>query len=78
MSTADLALLRGILADVSGRPADRITSKTSLSKLGLDSLDRVVLAVRFEETFGVCLPDEALAGLRLVADLEARAEVEVA
>ena len=69
MSAGHLTRLIRIVAAVSGRPADQITAGTSLTELGLDSLDRVVLAARVEQDFAVVLPDDVLAGVFRVGDL---------
>ncbi len=64
-----------LLARVSGRPADQIEPESDLSlDLGLDSLARVELAVLLEEELGRSLPDEVVAALRTVAELEAALE----
>ena len=67
--SGQLTQLIQIVAAVSGRPADRITAGTSLTVLGLDSLDRVVLATRVEQDFAVVLPDDVLAQVVCVGDL---------
>jgi acyl carrier protein len=69
MSAGQLTRLIQVIAAVSGRPADQITAGTSLTELGLDSLDRVVLAARVEQDFAVALPDDVLAGVFRVGDL---------
>jgi acyl carrier protein len=69
MSAGQLTRLIQVIAAVSGRPADQITAGTSLTELGLDSLDRVVLASRVEQDFAVVLPDDVLAGVFRVGDL---------
>jgi UDP-2-acetamido-3-amino-2,3-dideoxy-glucuronate N-acetyltransferase len=62
-----------ILAAVSGRPAEHITANTPLAELGLDSLDRVVLATHIEQSYAVTLPDAVLARATRVGDLLAAA-----
>jgi len=69
MSAGHLSRLIRIVAAVSGRPADQITAGTWLTELGLDSLDRVVLATRVEQDFAVALPDDVLARTGRVGDL---------
>ena len=69
MSAGQLTRLIRTVAAVSGQSADRITAGTSLTELGLDSLDRVVLAARVEQDFAALLPDDVLAGVFRVGDL---------
>jgi len=78
MTTARLTRLIQILAEVSGRPADHITTDTALAELGLDSLDRVVLATHIEQQYATVLPDPVLARATKVGDLLAAVPVDVA
>ncbi|MGI8313358.1 acyl carrier protein [Saccharopolyspora hattusasensis] len=48
---------------------DGITEATPLAELGLDSLDRLALAIRIEQTIGVVLTGPVLPGLRSIADV---------
>jgi acyl carrier protein len=63
-----------ILAQISGRPAAIIAPNDRLSELGLDSLDRLTLAVLVEQRCGRPLTDNALIGLVTVADLHRQLE----
>ncbi|MBM0256501.1 acyl carrier protein [Micromonospora sp. 4G55] len=63
-----------ILAEISGRTAVTIDPDDSLSDLGLDSLDRLVLAVLVQQRCRRILSDEALIGLVTVADLTRQIE----
>jgi len=47
----------------------QVSEHATLAGLGLDSLDRITLAVAVEEATGLPVPDDALPGLRTVADL---------
>ncbi|MFJ8202719.1 acyl carrier protein [Micromonospora chalcea] len=58
------------LAEISGWPTNTITASTRLSELGLDSLDRLTLAVLLEERTGRPLPDDELISVRTLDDLE--------
>jgi long-chain acyl-CoA synthetase len=70
------APLYRLLARASGRPPAEIRPEADLAlDLGLDSLARVELAVLLEEELGRSLPDEEMAVLRTVADLQAALEL---
>jgi acyl carrier protein len=62
-----------VLAAVSAtcRPEHRsqVDDHATFASLGLDSLDRITLAVAVEEATGLRVSDEALPSLRTVADL---------
>lgn len=58
-----------ILAAITGRDPASISANDRLADLGMDSLDRVLLAVLVEERCGHALSDDALAAIRTVADL---------
>jgi acyl carrier protein len=62
-------LARQVLATVTGRDMTNVADRDRLSDLGVDSLDRVLLAVLIEQHRGHPLPDDALIGVRTVADL---------
>ena len=50
--------------------ADEIAQDTNImDDLGADSLDVVELLMSIEETFGVSVPDEDVAGLKTVKDI---------
>lgn len=66
--------LAQILANITGREPASIREHDRLTDLGMDSLDRVLLAVLVEERCGVVLSDEALANVHTVAELHQRLE----
>lgn len=68
--------VRQILTTITGRAADTISAQDRLSDLGMDSLDRVLLAVLVEEKLGRALSDDALASIRTVADLQQHLQPE--
>ena len=45
--------------------------ETSLNDLGVDSLDRMLILVAVQETFGVSIPDEKAAQITSLQSLEA-------
>ena len=48
----------------------RITMETAIQKdLGADSLDILQLLMKIEDTYGIVIPDEELAGLVTVKDV---------
>jgi len=55
--------------------AEGITPDTNIMEdLGADSLDVVELLMALEESFGVSVPDEDVAGLKTVRDIAAYIE----
>jgi len=67
----ELATLEQLLATVCKVPLQSISESSDLDlDLGLDSLDRVELAVLLEQKLGVHLDDADLIGIRRVGDLE--------
>lgn len=48
---------------------DQVREHATLAGLGLDSLDRITLAVAVEEATGLRISDEALPSLRTVSDI---------
>lgn len=58
-----------ILVDYNDCDASQITPETTLTDLGLDSLDTVELVMNFEEEFGITL--EMNEGLQTIADVVA-------
>lgn len=67
----ELATLEQLLATVCKIPLQSISENADLDlDLGLDSLDRVELAVLLEQRLGVHLDDADLIGIRRVGDLE--------
>ena len=62
--------LRDILAEQLEADPDSITLETDIANdLGADSLDVVELAMTVEDEFNVVIPDEAIEGLKTVADV---------
>lgn len=62
-----------ILESITGTSIERITPETSLlDDLGIDSLDRVELALEIESEFGVDLDDDDLERIKTVDDLAKR------
>lgn len=41
-----------------------------ITDLGINSIDLVSMVMDFEDEFGVTVPDEALAGIKTVKDIE--------
>lgn len=58
-----------ILASIGGKDAASIGGSDRLAEIGLDSLDKVLLAVCIENELGRALSDSALANIHTVADL---------
>ena len=73
MSAGSPALRDAVLAAVTAtcRPENRghVSEHATLAGLGLDSLDRITLAVAVEEATGLRISDEALPSLRTVSDI---------
>jgi len=65
-----------LLAMITGRDATSIREQDRLRDLGVDSLDRVLLAVLVQERHGLALSDDALTSIRTVADLHQRLQPE--
>ena len=73
MTTSTRALRDAVLTAVTAacRPQnrDQVSEHATLVGLGLDSLDRITLAVTVEDATGLRVSDEALPSLRTVSDL---------
>ncbi|MCS6913324.1 MAG: AMP-binding protein [Myxococcales bacterium] len=66
------AWLMGLLAEISGRPRERISPETRVEELGLDSLTHAELVVALEAA-GIAIPDGSdLTSLSTVAQLAAQ------
>lgn len=64
--------LREVIADYSGIAADRITDDADIyDDLGIDSLEKVELAMMIEDEFGIEVHDSDLTRADTVADLSA-------
>lgn len=62
--------VRGIVADQLGVEAEEVTpNSTFVDDLGADSLDIVELIMRFEDEFGVEIPDEKAEKIKTVNDI---------
>lgn len=70
MSRDTLTAVRTILSTVCGRDAATINPGDRLNDLGVDSLDRVLIAVLVEKVSGRVMPDEVLAAMTTVTDIE--------
>lgn len=71
MNADALPAVQAVLAQITDIHPESITESSPVSGLGLDSLDRVILAVRLEEVHGRAISDRALLDARTVADLAA-------
>ncbi len=73
MSAGSPALRDAVLGAVAAacRPENRghVSEHATLAGLGLDSLDRITLAVAVEEATGLRISDETLPSLRTVSDI---------
>ncbi|MGP3912305.1 acyl carrier protein [Nonomuraea sp. 10N515B] len=73
MSTAELerlSLLSEVVEKVAGVAAGEVLPERSfIEDLGLDSLAMVAVVFTLEETIGVDISEEALAGVKTVQDL---------
>lgn len=73
MTAADPPLRDAVLAAVTAtcppEHRDQVSEHATLAGLGLDSLDRITLAVAVEEATGLRISDEALPSLRTVSDI---------
>lgn len=68
----NLDKIKDIVAETLCVDVDDIKPETSLFEdLGADSLDAVELNMALEDSFGIKIPDEDLAGLKTVADIVA-------
>ncbi|MBR1397783.1 MAG: acyl carrier protein [Selenomonadaceae bacterium] len=62
--------VRGIVVEQLGVEADEVTpNSTFVDDLGADSLDIVELIMRFEDEFGVEIPDEKAEKIKTVDDI---------
>lgn len=64
------ALFRQAASEVSGKTFDSLDRTTSISDIGLDSVAVLELVGYLEETLNVRIPDEELAGLDTLGDLD--------
>ena len=69
MAASVLERVKDIVADNLGVDREKITPETSfVNDLGADSLDTVELVMRFEEEFGIEIPDEDAEKIQSVRD----------
>jgi acyl carrier protein len=68
--------VRALIAAVTRRDPGSIGDRDRLADLGMDSLDRVLMAVLVEERYGRTLSDQALTSIRTLADLHAHVQPE--
>ena len=62
--------VKGIVADQLGVEAEEVKEdSTFVDDLGADSLDIVELIMRFEDEFGVEIPDEKAEKIKTVSDI---------
>ena len=62
--------VKAIVVDQLSQDADNVTPKsTFVDDLGADSLDIVELIMRFEDEFGIEIPDEKAEKIKTVSDV---------
>lgn len=64
------ALFRQAASEVSGKTFDSLDRTASISDIGLDSVAVLELVGYLEETLNIRIPDEELAGLDTLGDLD--------
>ena len=70
-----LEKIQSLVAEGLGVDADKVVPEASFKDdLGADSLDAVELNLALEEKFGVSIDDEAMTGIKTVADIIAYIE----
>jgi acyl carrier protein len=62
-------VLAAVTATCRSEHRGQVSEHATLAGLGLDSLDRITLAVAVEEATGLRISDEALPSLRTVRDI---------
>ena len=65
-----IALFQKAALEVSGKQLSGLTPDTVISKLGLDSVAVMELVSYFEEKLTIRMPDEDIAQLKTLGDLE--------
>jgi acyl carrier protein len=71
MSSFDFfALFKQAASEVSGKTFDSLDKTTTLSDIGLDSVAVIELVGYLEETLNIRLPDEELASVNTLGDLD--------
>jgi acyl carrier protein len=61
--------LRQMVAEVTELPLDSLVLDAPLESLGIDSLDVVKLAARFERVFGITITTDELLRVKTLADI---------
>ena len=64
-----IALFQKAALEVSGKQLSGLTNETVISKLGLDSVAVMELVSYFEEKLTIRMPDEDLASIQTLGDL---------
>ena len=67
-ATQTASVVRRIVAEQLGVPAERVLLSSTWQELGADSLDTVELVMAFEEEFHVEIPDERAEAMKTVGD----------
>ena len=63
-------VVKEVIIDILSCPAESITPTADIFEdLGIDSLDAVELTLAVEEKTGISIDQDAMAGLRTVADI---------
>jgi acyl carrier protein len=65
-----LALFQKAALEVNGKQLSGLTAETVISKLGLDSVAVMELVSYFEEKLSIRMPDEDLATIQTLGDLD--------
>jgi acyl carrier protein len=70
LTKEQITAVQGILMDQLDIKAEQITLDARLEEeLGADSLDKVEIAMKTDEQFGITIPDEALERIVTVEDI---------
>lgn len=66
----DINSICAVIANCLGLAREQLTAETALrDDLGVDSIDRLALAIELEERFDVVIHDDAFYGLRTIGDI---------
>ena len=75
LTETEIAAVQDIIIEQLGVKRDQVTPEARLTEdLNADSLDKVEIAMKVDEYFGVSLPDDALERVNTVGDLYALLE----
>ncbi|MGA3292751.1 MAG: acyl carrier protein [Candidatus Acidiferrales bacterium] len=69
MSDAVAEKVIATLASVKRIPAEKITLKTNLQEMGIDSLDVFTLLFELENAFHISIPDDDVRSIKTVNDI---------